>query len=164
MKMIKAVGYCENLTCEDYVKGIFLLNQSHNTSFYCPRCRQRGFKETESRILNPGDVGLWREVQFEYNFDPLTKLYTEKATVTDESLPLTAGWLLVKSPLVKTETRALKLAEGYLSALCFRGTADTSFETILDLNQTKEDFKKKLVEFERMVENSHYFRYHTNKQ
>ena len=36
--MKRGVGYCENTDCEDYAKGVFLLN--HGDTFYCPRCRQ----------------------------------------------------------------------------------------------------------------------------
>jgi len=35
--MKRGVGYCENTDCEDYAKGVFLLN--HGDTFYCPRCR-----------------------------------------------------------------------------------------------------------------------------
>ena len=38
--MKRGVGYCENTDCEDYAKGVFLLN--HGDTFYCPRCRQLG--------------------------------------------------------------------------------------------------------------------------
>ena len=39
-RMKRGVGYCENTECEDYAKGVFLLN--HGDTFYCPRCRQLG--------------------------------------------------------------------------------------------------------------------------
>ena len=43
--MKRGVGYCENTDCEDYAKGVFLLN--HGDTFYCPRCRQLGKVEKE---------------------------------------------------------------------------------------------------------------------
>ena len=43
--MKRGVGYCENTECEDYAKGVFLLN--HGDTFYCPRCRQLGSACTE---------------------------------------------------------------------------------------------------------------------
>ena len=36
--MKRGVGYCENTDCEDYAKGVFLLN--HGDTFYCPRCQK----------------------------------------------------------------------------------------------------------------------------
>ena len=44
-RMRRGVGYCESTQCEDYVKGVFLLN--HGDTFYCPRCRQLGKIENE---------------------------------------------------------------------------------------------------------------------
>ena len=47
--MKRGVGYCENTECEDYAKGVFLLN--HGDTFYCPRCRQLGKVEKERGII-----------------------------------------------------------------------------------------------------------------
>ena len=67
--MKRGVGYCENTDCEDYAKGVFLLN--HGDTFYCPRCRQLGKVEKE-RGFYTGNTDIFKEVRVEYNFDPIT--------------------------------------------------------------------------------------------
>ena len=81
--MKRGVGYCENTDCEDYAKGVFLLN--HGDTFYCPRCRQLGKVEKE-RGFYTGNSDIFKEVRVEYNFDPINGVYREIAIVRDESL------------------------------------------------------------------------------
>jgi hypothetical protein len=81
--MKRGVGYCENTDCEDYAKGVFLLN--HGDTFYCPRCRQLGKVEKE-RGFYTGNSDIFKEVRVEYNFDPINGIYREIAIVRDESL------------------------------------------------------------------------------
>jgi ribosomal protein S27AE len=81
--MKRGVGYCENTDCEDYAKGVFLLN--HGDTFYCPRCRQLGKVEKE-RGFYTGNTDIFKEVRVEYNFDPINGVYREIAIVRDESL------------------------------------------------------------------------------
>jgi ribosomal protein S27AE len=70
--MKRGVGYCENTDCEDYAKGVFLLN--HGDTFYCPRCRQLGKVEKE-RGFYTGNADVFKEVRVEYNFDPINTVY-----------------------------------------------------------------------------------------
>jgi len=56
--MKRGVGYCENTDCEDYAKGVFLLN--HGDTFYCPRCRQLGKVEKE-RGFYTGNSDIFKE-------------------------------------------------------------------------------------------------------
>ena len=58
--MKRGVGYCENTDCEDYAKGVFLLN--HGDTFYCPRCRQLGKVEKERGFYRSLDAGeSWKK-------------------------------------------------------------------------------------------------------
>ncbi len=82
-RMKRGVGYCENTDCEDYAKGVFLLN--HGDTFYCPRCRQLGKVEKE-RGFYTGSSDIFKEVRVEYNYDPIHGIYREIAIVRDESL------------------------------------------------------------------------------
>jgi ribosomal protein S27AE len=77
--MKRGVGYCENTDCEDYAKGVFLLN--HGDTFYCPRCRQLGKVEKE-RGFYTGNTDIFKEVRVEYNFDPINTVYREIAIVS----------------------------------------------------------------------------------
>jgi hypothetical protein len=121
-RMRRGVGYCENSQCEDYVKGVFLLN--HGDTFYCPRCRQLGKIENE-RGFYTGYSDIFKEVRVEYNFDPINNLYREIAIVRDESLWGRNNVYTLQSPLIKTEKRALKVAEAILANLNrYRGLMD----------------------------------------
>jgi ribosomal protein S27AE len=62
-------GSLENEGCEDYAKGVFLLN--HGDNFYCPRCRVLGLvvKETGSAEFGNGNAPF-KEVRCEFNYDP----------------------------------------------------------------------------------------------
>ena len=112
--MKRGVGYCENTDCEDYAKGVFLLN--HGDTFYCPRCRQLGKVEKE-RGFYTGNSDIFKEVRVEYNFDPINGVYREIAIVRDESLWGRNNVYTLQSPLIKTEKRALKVAEAILANL-----------------------------------------------
>ena len=111
--MKRGVGYCENTDCEDYAKGVFLLN--HGDTFYCPRCRQLGKVEKE-RGFYTGNSDIFKEVRVEYNFDPINGVYREIAIVRDDSL-VDGNVYHYYTPMVKTEKRALILAERFLGSL-----------------------------------------------
>lgn len=138
--MKRGVGYCENTDCEDYAKGIFLLN--HGLQFYCPRCRVLGHSEPESGQQQGNEV-LFSEVRVEYGFNSIEKKYTEIAIVRDESM-VPQNVYVIKTPLVKTENRALKMAEALLSSLNVHGLPageiPRMYETILSFDSSLEEF------------------------
>ena len=84
------------------------------TTFYCPRCRQLGKVEKE-RGFYTGNSDIFKEVRVEYNFDPIHGIYREIAIVRDESLWGRNNVYTLQSPLIKTEKRALKVAEAILA-------------------------------------------------
>jgi len=112
--MKRAVGFCNDPECEDYMKGVFLLN--HTPPFACPACRKIGFMVPETGE-SEGKSRYWKEVRVEFNYDPLTRSYRDIAIIKDNSLEGTHNVYRLYSPLVKTEKRALKIAEGLLAAL-----------------------------------------------
>ena len=156
--MKRGVGYCENTDCEDYAKGIFLLN--HGNTFYCPRCRDLGFVEVE-RGSYSGNSDIFKEVRVEFNFDPLRKIYMETAIVIDDSLPGPHNVYTLQSALIKTDQRALKVAEAVLGNLNrYRGLLQgeeipRTSEVILSLDQDMESFSGKLAQLSEMWEESH---------
>ena len=121
--MKRGVGYCENTDCEDYAKGVFLLN--HGDTFYCPRCRQLGKVEKERGF------------------------YTGRNNV-----------YTLQSPLIKTEKRALKVAEAILANLNrYRGLLNgddipRTTEIILSFDEPFEEFEKKLTQLSKEWEAS----------
>jgi len=145
--MKRGVGYCENTDCEDYAKGVFLLN--HGDTFYCPRCRQLGKVEKE-RGFYTGNSDVFKEVRVEYNFDPINGVYREIGIVRDESLWGRNNVYTLQSPLIKTEKRALKVAEAILANLNrYRGLLNgdeipRTTEIILSFDEPYEEFQRKL--------------------
>ena len=112
--MKRGVGYCLETECEDYAKGTFLLN--HGNTYYCTRCRILGKIEAE-RGHYVGDTDIFKEVRVEYNYDVIHNAYQEIAIVRDESLWGRNNVYTLQSPLIKTEKRALKVAEAILANL-----------------------------------------------
>ena len=153
----RGVGYCENTGCEDYAKGVFLLN--HNQPFHCPRCRQLCKVEKE-RGFHAGNTGVFKEVRVEYNFDPISNVYREIAIVRDESLWGRNNVYTMQSPLIKTEKRALKVAEALLANLNrYQGplTGDEiprTTEIVLSFDDSFEEFKSKVDQLGRELEQS----------
>ena len=152
--MKRGVGYCENTDCEDYAKGVFLLN--HGDTFYCPRCRQLGKVEKE-RGFYTGNSDIFKEVRVEYNFDPINGVYREIAIVRDESLWGRNNVYTLQSPLIKTEKRALKVAEAILANLNrYRGLLNgdeipRTTEIILSFDDPFEEFSRKLQQLSQGV-------------
>ena len=155
--MKRGVGYCENTDCEDYAKGVFLLN--HGDTFYCPRCRQLGKVEKE-RGFYTGNSDVFKEVRVEYNFDPINGVYREIGIVRDESLWGRNNVYTLQSPLIKTEKRALKVAEAILANLNrYRGMLSgddipRTTEIILSFDDDFPEFSKKLTQLSKEWEAS----------
>ena len=146
-RMKRGVGYCTNPACEDRSKGVFLLN--FEGIFECPRCKISGKVEKETGESR-GDHDLFREVRVEYNYDPVTSVYHEIGIVIDESLPPICNSYTLKSPLIKTQNRALKVAEAILAGLNHRyasvddGVIPRMNEHILSFNDDLVELKRKL--------------------
>jgi len=143
----RGVGYCQNHACEDYGKGVFLLN--HAGAFSCPDCREPGRVEREEGSYE-GDATVFREVRVEYNYDPEQGVYRDVANVRDVSLWDASNVYTLRSPLVRTEKRALKVAEALLANLnrCAtsleRGEIPSSSETVLSFDDDFASFAAKL--------------------
>ncbi len=146
-RMRRAVGYCGEADCEEFARGVFLLN--HEAMFHCPCCRKRGRLEAE-RGSASGSGKVFKEVRVEYNFDPVDGVYREVAIVQDVSLWGPNSVYTLQSPLIRTEKRALKVAEAILANLnrCPEAFRDNQIpntsEVVLSLDDPMGDFKKKL--------------------
>ena len=144
--MKRAVGYCENIGCNDYAKGVFLLN--HSPNFLCPNCREQGHIEREVGFYT-GNSDIFKEVRVEFNFDPISKVYLEIGIVRDDSLPGAHNVYTLQSPLIKTEQRSLKVAEALLSnlnryrGLLSDGDIPQTTEILLSFDDPFNSFKEK---------------------
>lgn len=145
--MKRAVGYCNNTDCEDFAKGVFLLN--HGNTFYCPRCRAVGDIVPE-RGSYTGNTGIWKEVRVEFDYDSIQKKFKQIAIIRDESLLGEFNVYTLFSPLIKTETRALKVSEVILANLNrYHGLPGKDeipevAEHVLSLDDDRSSFSKKL--------------------
>jgi len=143
----RGVGYCQNAECDDYAKGVFLLN--HGGSFACPECRHVGRIERE-RGFYTGNSHLFREVRVEYNFDPVRQIYRDVAIIQDVSLWEESNTYTLQSPLVRTEKRALKVAEAILANLnrgplpLDRNEIPNAAESIISFDDPTDEFHRKL--------------------
>lgn len=161
-RMKRGVGYCMNTgsgeeSCEDYAKGVFLLN--HGDKFSCPRCRVWGMVVKEAGFSDDPS-GVFKEVRVEYNYDPIQTRYREIAIVRDDSIWGPSSTYTLLSPLIKTEKRALKVAEAILanlqrySGLLLTEDIPRTTEIILSFDEEKVEFAKKLKRLSDEWENS----------
>lgn len=153
----RCVGYCSESQCEEFEKGVFLLN--HGNTFWCSRCKKVGFMEPEVG-RSVGNSGIYKEVRVEYNYDPAQKRYREIAIVRDESLWGKCDVYHLNSPLIKTEKRALKVAEAILSNLNMQekslspGEIPRTTEIILSFDVPKERFCEEIDRLRGRLENN----------
>lgn len=112
----RAVGICRNLACEEYNKCVFLLN--HENEFICSRCKHFGRSKLETgSTLNRTSLDFY-QVRVEYAYDPNSDSFRSIAIVTDESMSKDGGNVYtLKSALIRTENRALQVAESLLGNL-----------------------------------------------
>lgn len=155
MKVMKrGVGYCENTDCEDYAKGVFLLN--HGDTFYCPRCRQLGRVERE-RGFHSGEAPFFSEVRVEFDFVLPSGKFVSTAIVRDESLPGGSVYTL-RSPLIKTDKRALSVATALLGNLNLfgvnQGSNPSTALTVISLDEDLGKLKEKLARLAGRLEGS----------
>jgi len=143
--------------CPDYAKGVFLINASQ---FKCTKCNSQTHVVGEvAQILN--DSKMFREVRVEFNYDPLALRYRDVALVRneDEDLPKDANVLTVFSPLIKTDKRALRVAESYLAQMSL--TPATKGDDVPHIRETLLNFDKPMNEVKRELEELHYRLYYS---
>ena len=165
MAMKRAVGYCTTVGggsqgggCEDYAKGVFLLN--HGETFYCPRCRELGLVVAERGISDHKDGVPFKEVRVEFNYCAVNSRFKEIAVVRDEAIWGSGSRYTLFSPLIKTEKRALKVAEAILSNLQrYSELADAediprTTEIIVSFDEDIKEFSKQMDKLGQEWENS----------
>ena len=139
--MKRGGGYCENLQCDEYFKGVFVMSQD---VFHCRRCRCKGYLELE-RYEYSNEFSVLREVRVEFDFDPLLRKYRNIATATDDELGNHCNVLTVFNPLCRTEKRGLKLAELYFAYISLNGVHVKNLdskENVIDLDAAREIVKQ----------------------
>ena len=157
MRMRRGVGYCRDGGCEEFGRGVFLLN--HEGDFDCPSCSRRGRVERERGTYQLFGE-LFKEVRVEYGFDPAVGSYRDVAIVRDVSIWGRSNVYTLQSPLIRTEKRALKVAEAILANLnrCPKAALDggipNTSEVVLSLDDPREEFSFKLEQLAKDWEQS----------
>ena len=150
-KMKRAVGYCTKTGCEAKGEGVFLLN--HGSIFICPRCRRDGRIVPEmGQAIDHGPI--FKEVRVEYDYNPDDRKFHGLAIVKDNSVDPPASIYILKSPLIRTQKRALRVAEGMLATLMRpaalkSGDIPSASEYVLSLDCDMETLKERLDELSR---------------
>jgi hypothetical protein len=147
----RSVGYCLDKQCQDYFKPIFLLN--HGDEFSCPRCRTWGRVVSETAKIS-GRGKEFKEVRVEFIHDPREDVYRCVAIVRDEEVDVGKVYTLT-SPLVRTDKRALLIAEATLGNLrrapdVEEGEVVPSTEIKISFDDSLDDFRESLVRIEKL--------------
>jgi hypothetical protein len=145
--MSRGVGYCENVSCERYLKTTFVMNQER---YWCALCRGEGFVEKETFTYS-NRYPVLREVRMEFDFDPLVRKYTQIAIVSDGELHSKCSTLTIKSPLCRTEKRGLTLAGMYFAYITMHGVDNVPLQgmtrqNVIDWDEPLESVQKKCKE------------------
>lgn len=115
-KLKRAIGICRNQACVDYNKDMLLIN--HGDEFACPKCKALGRYKLEIGLTENLTSLNFYQVRVEFNYDPDLDIYRSIAIVTDETMPKEGGNVYTfKSALIRTDKRALKVAETILGNL-----------------------------------------------
>lgn len=149
--MKRAAGFCASYDCDNYAKATFLLN--YGRIYICTLCKREGkIKEERGFIEGPTYIhDRFSTVKVEFNYEFSNDKYMEMAIVTDNDLK---GLTYVyQTPLIKTDSRALKVAEAMLSNLnMFGATEDFPKQTeqVLTFDDDFVTFQEKLGEISKL--------------
>ncbi len=148
MNYNRSCGFCLNEKCDDEHRGVFLLN--HGAEYWCNSCRVMG-RVIKERGSFKGE-GKFREVRIEFDYDSQVNKFRQVAIVLADDTAEGKSFLF-RSPLIRTDKRALKVAEGMLANLRRRpgiqqGDIPTQDEMILCWDASKEDIQRTLRSIE----------------
>lgn len=158
----KGVGYCNNIECQDYCQGVFLM--FHTGPYICRRCAQLGFAIAESgkAEIEPGK--FFGEVRVRFDYAPALRDYLQTAIIRDDALGSDCGIYYLESPMCRSDKRAFAIGERLLSVLNDRRydsveltTPPPARENILDLDKPMGEIRKWLEEFEVRIKGNPFF-------
>jgi len=148
---MRGVGYCHNQNCIDFVKGVFVMSYTVHP-VYCNKCKREIEVVAERRDSAREDV-IYASVEVDFDYNPMESRYMSKAIVSIE--PKIRGETYhYSSPLVKTEKRALKIAESLINIIntgYFTNDSSISEESVLDLSKPDDEFKADLYRLDKLL-------------
>ena len=139
-RLKRSVTYCMNETCDQWIKPRFHLGPILDAELLCCKCAGNAVIVSESFDYSGGNP--CRQVRVEFNYCPLDERYLGLVIVTNEDL-LEGGVYTFKTPLLKTQRRALQVAEERLSNLSLNQLAD-SLPAYINFDLPLEDVKRAL--------------------
>jgi len=150
--MRRCVCYCPNAEC---VSAFELMVSMADVASPCARCGRYRDIEQESGSYD-GEEQFFYEVMVEYNFTAEERRYREMAIVRDETRAGGNTYRL-RSPLIKAEKRALKIAEAVLANLNqYSGSwkhdeVPRSTAFIIDLDAPRSEFDRRLTALSKLL-------------
>jgi hypothetical protein len=150
------VLYCTNADCDEAHKGIFVFGGGATNPRYCPSCRLKLFAVMESTHCE--GQAPYREARVQFNFDAAELRFRGLALVIDTTCSPDGGVFHLDTALIRTEKRALVVAESWLSKLQrFRVSTDPGSkapkETVLRIDEP--DFSSQLHLWSLAASDSH---------
>jgi hypothetical protein len=152
----RGVGFCENVRCNDYLKGVFLMLHEGD-DFECGTCNTRSSHMVAERGIPDREGNIpFTTVKVEYCYEPAQKRFVEFVAITDESYEGPGGTYTILNPLCKTPNRAAKIAESMLTVINagvsldddLFGDVPRTHETILSFDKPTDEFRKDLKDLE----------------
>ena len=158
-RISRGAGFCVQMDCIDYHKGVFLLD--HKGQFFCSRCRKLGKKVMEYGVSdNDTSLDFW-QVRLEYGYDIETDSYRSIVIISDEEMPKEGNRYTLYNPLLKTDKRAILTAEALLGTLMMadssifaKGYIPTNMTINLDFDQPLTEVKSRLEDFSNVIKQS----------
>jgi hypothetical protein len=160
----RGVGFCENVKCDDYLKGVFLM-MHEGEDFKCGTCEQRSSHMVAERGIPDREGNIpFTTVKVEYCYEPAQKRFVEFVAITDESYEGPGGTYTILSPLCKTPNRASKIAESMLTIINagvsldadLFGDVPRTHETILSFDKPTDEFRKDLKDLEHSLRDNSF--------
>lgn len=146
----KGAGFCLNNKCLYYHKPQFYMGME--LVYLCRGCHKQGFLERNHTTYK--GVGLCRSVKVHFNYEPVKRVYSNIAIVTDDNLPaVNTRELHLYHPFIHHPVSALKLAE--------KGMADVASGhggIVFDLGSDDKCFKEALARLANSLRTSKHLR------
>ncbi len=138
-KLARAVMLCTTPECREWKQGRFMLaSQFLEVERYCACCGGPVDFVPDTFDYTGGQP--YRQVRVEYDYDCIEHRYRAIAIVTNEDSE-GIGVHTYRTAVVKTEKRALQIAESRLSNLC-AGQDAAQYSLIIDFADSLEEIKR----------------------
>jgi hypothetical protein len=158
----RGVGYCDNVECTEYCKGMFLWH--HEGPFICRLCHREGFVAPEAGRAERELGKFFGEVRVQFAYIAALRDYTQVAIIRDDNLGPDCGIYYMQAPTCVTDKRAFDIGERLLSVLndgvyldADLSVPPAAHERVLDLDKPMEEVRAWLAAFEVRIRGNPFF-------